>query len=331
MITYIIRRVLVAIPLLIGISIVSFIIIQLPPGDYMTTFQAQLQSQGGLSRDEAERIADEMREKYGLDKPLIVQYTLWMRNIITQGKFGFSFMYKKDAGEIIWRRLGWTMILALSAHALSTIGGLLIGIYSATHQYSLGDHIASFLAFIGLSIPNFFLALVFMYMLVFGVGASHVGGFHSPQYILAPWSWPKFVDFLQHFWVPVVVVGTAGTARNMRVMRGNLLDVLNSQYVLTARSKGLKEKIVIYKHAVVNALHPIIMYQGMVLPFLIQGAMVTAIVLSLPTTGPMFLDALVFQDMYLAGSFLMMLSVILVIGNLLADIALSWLDPRIRL
>ena len=296
----------------------------------MTTFQAQLQSQGGLSRDEAEKIADQLRKTYGLDKPLIVQYAIWFKNIVTKGKFGLSFMYKKDAGEIIWRKLGGTMLLALSAHALSTIVGLFIGIYSATHQYSLGDYFASFLAFIGLSIPSFFLALVFMYILIFWFGASHVGGFHSPEYMLVPWGWGKLFDFLKHFWIPVVIVGMAGTARNMRVMRANLLDILRSQYVLTARSKGIKEKVVIYKHAVVNALHPIIMYQGMVLPFLIQGAVVTAIVLNLPTTGPMFYDALVFQDMYLAGSFLMMLSVILVIGNLLADIALAWVDPRIR-
>lgn len=330
MLSYIIRRVLVAIPVLIGISIVAFVVIQLPPGDYMTVFKSQLQSQGGLSAEQAEKIADQMRKMYGLDKPMPVQYLLWIKNIVTKGKFGFSFMYKKDAGEVIWRRLAWTMILALSCHAVSTVVGIFIGIYSATHQYRLGDNIATFFAFIGLAIPNFFLAVVLMYILSVPLNVSHVGGFHSPHFILAPWGWDKFVDFLQHFWVPVLVVGTAGTARNMRVMRGNLLDILNSQYVTTARAKGLKERRVIYKHAVINALHPIIMYQGMVLPWMIQGAIASSIVLNLPTTGPMFYDALVFQDMYLAGSFLLMLSTVLVIGNLLADILLAWIDPRIR-
>ncbi|TES85854.1 ABC transporter permease, partial [Candidatus Aerophobetes bacterium] len=196
-------------------------------------------------------------------------------------------------------------------------------------QYSLGDNFATFLAFVGLSIPSFFFALVIMYIMTVGFGAE-AGGLFSQYYVLAPWSWAKFVDFLKHFWVPVLIVGFAGTARNMRVMRGNLLDVLNSQYVLTARSKGLKERVVIYKHAVVNALHPIIMYQGMVLPFIIQGEIAASIVLNLPTAGPMFYDALVAQDMYLAGSFLMLLSVVLIIGNLLADILLAWVDPRIR-
>lgn len=330
MISYIIRRILYAIPLLIGVSIVSFIIIQLPPGDYMTTLQAQLQSQGGLTQDEAIKIADQMRKTYGLDKPMAIQYLIWMKNMVTKGSFGYSFLYKKDVAEVIWKRLKWTMIIALSSHFISTLVGLLIGIYSATHQYSLGDNFATFLAFIGLSFPEFLTALVVMYLLIFGFQVSHVGGLNSPQYILAPWSWAKFIDFLHHFWVPIVISGVAGIARNMRVMRGNLLDVLRAQYVTTARAKGLKERTVLYKHAVVNALHPIIAYQGAVLPYMIQGTMVIAIVLNLPTMGPSFYDALVFQDMYLAGSFLLMISVVLVIGNLLADLALAWLDPRIK-
>lgn len=329
MIDYIIRRILAVIPVLIGISIISFIVIQLPPGDYMTAVKAQMQSLGGLTEYEAEKIAQELRKVYGLDKPLVVQYLLWIKGIITKGNFGFSFQYRKDVGHVIWGRLGWTMAVALSCHAVSTVVGLLIGIYSARHQYSLGDNFATLLAFAGLSIPSFFLALVILFITAVWFGFE-AGGLFSQYYVLAPWSWAKFVDLLKHFWVPVVIVGFAGTARNMRVMRGNLLDVLNSQYVLTARSKGLKERVVVYKHAVVNALHPIIMYQGMVLPFMIQGETAASIVLNLPTSGPMFYDALVAQDMYLAGAFLMMLSVVLVIGNLLADILLAWVDPRIR-
>ncbi len=329
MIDYIIRRLLAIIPVLIAISIISFIVIQLPPGDYMTAVKGQMQSLGGLTEDEAEKVAQELRKIYGLDKPLVVQYLLWIKGIITKGSFGFSFQYRKDVGQVIWVRLGLTMLIALSCHFVSTAVGLLIGIYCATRQYSLGDNFATLLAFAGLSIPSFFFALVIMYTLTVGFGVE-AGGLFSQYYVLAPWSWAKFVDFLKHFWVPVLIVGFAGTARNMRVMRGNLLDVLNSQYVLTARSKGLKERIVIYKHAVVNALHPIIMYQGMVLPFMIQGEIAASIVLNLPTGGPMFYDALVAQDMYLAGSFLMLLSVVLVIGNLAADILLAWVDPRIR-
>jgi peptide/nickel transport system permease protein len=329
MINYIVRRIWAAIPVLVGISIISFVVIQLPPGDYMSAIKSQMQSLGGLTEDEAEKIAQQLRKVYGLDKPLVVQYLLWIKNMITKGSLGFSFQYRKDVGGVIWSRLGWTMLVALSCHAVSTIVGLLIGIYSARHQYRLGDNLATIFAFAGLSIPSFFFALVIMFITSVWFGLE-AGGLFSQYYVVAPWSWAKFVDFLKHFWVPVVIVGFAGTARNMRVMRGNLLDVLNSQYVLTARSKGLRETVVIYKHAVVNALHPIIMYQGIVLPFMIQGETAASIVLNLPTTGPMFYDALVAQDMYLAGAFLMMLALVLVIGNLLADVLLAWVDPRIK-
>ncbi len=330
MITYIIRRIVAVIPVLIGISIISFIVIQLPPGDYMSALKAQMQSLGGLTETEAEKIAQELRKIYGLDRPLAVQYLVWVKGIVTKGDFGFSFQYRKNVSDVIWKRLGWTMLVALSCHAVSTFVGIFIGIYSARHQYSLGDNLATFFAFAGLSIPSFFLALVMLYIMAVGF-QMETGGFFSQYYVFAPWSWAKLIDFLKRFWIPVVIIGFAGTARNMRVMRANLLDILNSQYVLTARSKGLKEAKVVYKHAVVNALHPIIMYQGMVLPFMIQGETAASIVLNLPTTGPMFYDALVAQDMYLAGSFLLMLSVVLVIGNLLADILLAWLDPRIVL
>jgi len=329
-ISYIIRRILYVIPLLLAVSIVCFVIIQLPPGDFMTAIESQLKSQAGLSEQESRKMVDEMRKTYGLDKSMPVQYLIWIKNIVTRGDFGYSFGYRKPAQEVIWERLKWTMIIALSAHLISTLVGLLIGIYSATHQYSLGDHLSTFLAFIGLSFPEFFTALVIMYLLVFKFRAPHVGGLSSPEYVLAAWNWAKFVDFLQHLWIPVVISGVAGVARNMRVMRANLLDVFRSQYVITARAKGLKERIVLYKHAVVNALHPIIAYQGVALPYIVQGTMVTAIVLNLPTTGPAFYDALVFQDTLLAGSFLLMVTVVLVIGNLLSDLILAWIDPRIR-
>lgn len=326
---YVIQRLLMSIPVLIIISIVVFIVIQLPPGDYMSTVQAQLQSLGGLTEDEAVKVAEQLRHTYGLDKPLYIQYFVWIKNILTKGDFGFSFQYRKPVADVIWERMGWTILIASLCHLVSTLVGIAIGIYSATHQYSIGDNVATFLAFVGLSVPGFFLALIAMYILAVKVGVE-AGGLFSQRYILAPWGWGKFLDLLSHIWIPIVIVGFAGTARNMRVMRGNLLDVLNLPYVLTARSKGLKEREVIFKHAVPNALHPLIMYQGMVLPFMIQGELIASTVLNIPTAGPMFLNAINTQDMYLAGSFLLLLAVVLVVGNLLADIVLAWIDPRIR-
>ncbi len=325
---YVLRRVITSIPVLFIISVVVFVVIQLPPGDYMTTIQLQLQSLGGLTEAEAARVADELRRAYGLDKPLYVQYFVWIKNIITKGDFGFSFQYRKPVSEVIWERLGWTILIASLCHLVSTLVGIIIGIFSATRQYSISDYVATFLAFVGLSTPSFFLALVAMYIMA--SRGIQPGGLFSQRYILAPWSWAKFVDLLKHIWIPIAIVGLAGTARNMRVMRGNLLDILNQPYVLTARSKGLPERTVVFKHAVINALHPIIMYQGMVLPFMISGEIVASTVLNIPTAGPMFYSALVSQDMYLAGSFLLLVAVLLVVGNLLADIFLAWLDPRIR-
>jgi peptide/nickel transport system permease protein len=328
MTAFILRRLVYALPTLILISFFSFVVINLPPGDYMTTMQATLVSQAGMSPGEARRLVQQMRESYGLDQPFMTRYVQWIGGIVTRGDFGFSFAFRRPVSEVIWSRLGMTLLVALLAHMLSVIVGVLIGIYSATHRNTLADNVFTVLAFLGLSIPNFFLALLIMYVLVFEFG-QHVGGFFSPQYVIAPWTWDRFVDFLKHLWVPVVVVGTAGTARNMRVMRANLLDVLNSNYVRTARSKGLAERKVIYKHAVRNAIQPIIMYLGVAMPFLLSGEIVTSAVLNLPTMGPVFLNALVTQDMYLAGSFLMLLAFVLVISNLLADIALGWVDPRI--
>jgi len=328
MLSYIFRRILYAIPLLVVISFISFIIINLPPGDYLTTFKSTLMSRTGISKLEAERIAAEVEKKYGLDKPFIAQYFNWIKNIVLKGDFGYSFNYKRPVSEVIWSRLGMTMLIALGAHMISVVVGVIIGIFSAIYKYGVIDTIFTVLSFLALSVPPFFVALVLMYLISVKVG-GHVGGFFSPEYVMADWNWAKFIDFLKHIWIPIFVVGLAGTARNMRVMRTNLLDVLNQQYIMVARAKGLKKNHVIFKHALRNAIQPIVMYLGMSLPFLIQGAMVSSIVLSLPTTGPMFFTALNTQDMYLAGSFLMMLSVTLVIGNLLSDILLALVDPRV--
>lgn len=331
MIGYILRRILSAIPLLIGISIVSFIIIQLPPGDFATTYEMMLMNQGNMSRQEAQAAADQYRALYGLDKPPHEQYFIWIKGIVTEGKFGYSFAYKKDVGELIWERLPRTLFLALGAHFISTFFGLLIGIYAATHKYSLGDNLAAVLAFVGTSVPRFFLALVLMYAMVIEWNYPYIGRYTSPQYAFAPMSWEKFVDVLRYTWPVILIAGIGGIARNMRVMRGNLLDNLNAQYVTTARAKGLRESAVIYKHAVPNALHPIIMYQGTVLPYMIQGELEAAIVLNIPTLAPMFYSSLAIQDIYVSGGFLMIYAILLVVGNLIADILLALVDPRIRL
>lgn len=331
MISYIVRRLLASIPLLIGISVVSFIIIQLPPGDFATAYERALMNQGNMSRQEAEAAADQYRALYGLDKPIWEQYTIWITGIVTEGKFGYSFAYKKDVGELIWERLPRTLLLALSAHFISTVLGLLIGIYAATHKYSLGDNLAAVLAFIGTSVPRFFMALVLIYLMVIEWNYTYIGRYTSPQYAFAPMSWEKFVDVLRYVWPVILIAGLGGVARNMRVMRGNLLDNLNAQYVTTARSKGMREGAVVYKHAVPNALHPIIMYQGTVLPYMIQGELEAAIVLNIPTLAPMFYSSLAIQDIYVSGGFLMIYAILLVAGNLIADIVLALVDPRIRL
>jgi peptide/nickel transport system permease protein len=330
MFNYILRRTLGSIPVLLGISLVAFIIIQLPPGDYGSIYKQALISQGGLTTDEAEAMANIFRERYGLDKSLPVQYLTWITGIVTRGEFGYSFAYKKDVGLLIAERLPRTIALALAAHLTSTLVGVLIGIYVAPRQYSLADNAGAFMSFTLTSIPRFSLALIIMYLLVFVFDQKHVSSLYSPTYVMAPWSFGKFLDLLKHVWPVIAIAGLGGVARNMRVMRANLLDVLNAQYVQTARSKGLTERTVMVKHAVPNALHPIIMYQGMVLPYMIQGSMEAAIVLSIPTLGPMFANSLVNQDIYVSGSFLLIYGIMLVVGNLLADIGLSILDPRIR-
>jgi len=329
MIQFLTRRFLSAIPVLIGITLVSFAVIQLPPGDFASQFKTNLIN-NGVSEQEAERQVASIRAQYGLDQPFHIQYFRWVSGIVTRGEFGYSFAYKKDVGELIGERLPRTLALAIASHAISTLLGIAIGIYAATHQYSLGDIAATILAFLGTSVPRFFMALIILYWLAFTVGAQHFTNFNSPQYAFAPWSWEKLVDTLSHVWPVIAVAGFGGVAQNMRVMRGNLLDVLAAQYVTTARSKGLREVGVTYKHAVPNALHPIVMYQGTVLPYMLAGELEAAIVLGLPTLAPMFYGSLLNQDIYVSGGFLLIYGVLLVIGNLIADLALMAIDPRIR-
>lgn len=327
MLGFIIRRILYAIPTFLAVSIVAFIIIQLPPGDYLTTLVASMASQGE-SVDPA--ALEALRNRYGLGEPIWVQYFKWMSNIFLRGDFGQSFEWNQPVTSLIWNRLMLSFTLSLSTLLFVWAVALPVGIYSAVRQYSLGDYTFTFLGFIGLAIPNFLLALVLMYIGFKFFGQS-VGGLFSPEYQEAPWSLAKFLDMLGHLWIPIVIIGTAGTASLIRIMRANLLDELRKPYVVTARAKGLPEHQVIMRYPVRVALNPFVSTIGWVLPALISGEAITAIVLSLPTTGPLLLRSLMSQDMYLAGSFILMLSTLTIIGTLLSDVLLALLDPRIRL
>jgi peptide/nickel transport system permease protein len=314
------------IPTLIVISILSFVIIQLPPGDFFDSLQAQLAESDSKADQEA---FTALREQYHLDQPLWKQYLYWVDGCI-QGDFGYSFEWRRPVSELIAERLGLTFIMSFGSLLFMWFLAIPIGIYSARNRLSPGDYLLTFLAFIGLCVPGFVIALIAMYVSVFWFGGS-AGGLFSPEYLYAPWSLARIWDLLQHLWVPVLVIGAAGTATMMRLMRTSMLDVLGEPYITTARAKGLAERWVIYKYAVRVAINPMISILGMQIPQLVSGSIIVAIVLGLPTTGPLFYRALETQDMYLAGTFLMLLAVLLLLGNLLADILLAWADPRIRL
>jgi len=326
MLSFIVRRVLIMIPTLFVVSVVSFAIIQLPPGNYLDSLEASLAAQGG-SVDTAQLEA--IKERYGLGEPMHVQYYEWISGILLRGDFGRSFEWNRPVADLIWDRLGLTFLISLSTILFTWIVAIPVGIYSAVRKYSVGDYVVTFVNFIGLAIPNFLLALLLMYASYTLFGQS-VGGLFSPQYADAPWSWAKVGDLIAHLWVPVVVLGTAGTAGLVRIMRANLLDELHKPYVTTARAKGLSEWRLLLRYPVRIALNPFVSTVGWSLPRLISGAIIVSVVLSLPTTGPLFLQALKSQDMYLAGSFILMLSTLTVIGTLVSDILLAWLDPRVR-
>jgi len=313
------------IPTLILISVVSFIIIQLPPGDFLTSYIAQL-SQTGETVDEATIAA--LKKRYGLDQPYYVQYFMWVKGMF-QGDFGQSFEWNRPVSQLIWERLGLTVAVSVFTMLFSWALSFPIGMYSATHQYSLGDYLATFIGYIGLATPNFMIALILMWIAYSVFGAS-VGGLFSPQYVEAPWSWGKFLDMLNHLWIPAIVIGMGGTAGLIRTLRANLLDELHKPYVVTARAKGVPERRLVWKYPLRVAIIPWISTVGWSLPGIVSGETIVAVVLSLPTTGPLLLRALQSQDMYLAGSFIMFLSFLTVIGTLISDILLGWVDPRIR-
>ena len=326
MLKFILRRLLITIPMLFGISIVTFVLIQLPPGDFLTSYIAELESTGHVL-DDAE-IAS-LRNRYGLDSPLYAQFLKWFWNLL-QGDFGVSFQWNKPVNELIGERLALTFIISLATLLFTWVVALPIGVYSATHQYSVSDYVITFFGFLGRGIPDFMLALILMWIGLIYLGTS-AGGLFSLEYKQAPWSIAKVWDLLKHLWVPIIVLGTSNTAGLIRIMRNNLLDELHKPYVETARSKGLTEQKILWKYPVRIALNPFVSTVGWVLPTLISGATIVSVVLSLPTTGPLLLSALLSQDMYLAGSFVMILSTLTILGTLVSDILLAWIDPRIRM
>jgi peptide/nickel transport system permease protein len=325
MFRYVIQRLLLMIPTLFLISVVTFVIIQLPPGDYLETLVSELEAAG--EKADLQKI-DFLRKQYGLDQPMLMQYWIWLTGLL-HGDLGYSFEYDRPVSAIIGERLFLTFVVSFGAILFTWLVAFPIGIYSATHQYSWGDHGLTLLGFLGLATPNFLLALVLMFVSFTWFGVS-VGGLFSPEYQTAPWSWGKAVDLLTHLWIPVIVIGTSGTAGMIRRLRANLLDELRKQYVVTARAKGLPPWRVLLKYPLRIALNPFVSDIGNLLPQVISGAIIVSIVLSLPTTGPMLLRALRTQDMYLAGSFLMLLASLTVVGVFLSDLALAALDPRIR-
>ena len=329
MVRYIVQRLLSSLFILVVITIVAFTIIQIPPGDFADVYKQELIALGGTSEEEAEEAANKLRDKYGLLDPIPIQYLKWMGAIVLQGDFGWSFSQRVDVSQLLAQRLPRTLLIALSAHAISSLVGIILGIYVANRQYSFADNAAAAFAFFATSIPRFSLALIIMYFLAFVLGWEHVSSMQSPEFRYAPWSIAKAVDLLKHVGPVILIAGLGGVARNLRVMRGNLLDVMNQQYVTTARSKGLDERRVLNRHAVPNALHPIIAYQGTVLPYMLQGELEAAIVFGLPTIAPMFAEALLKQDVFLSGSIMLLYGILLIAGNFIADMALGILDPRI--
>jgi peptide/nickel transport system permease protein len=326
MLAYLARRLILALLTIWAISVLSFVIIQLPPGDYITAYIAQLSASGGfISQQEA----DALRQEYGLDRPLYFQYLRWMR-LVLRGNFGISLEWARPVSEVIGDRLWLTMVVSIAAVLLTWCLALPIGIYSAVRQYSFGDYVATFVGFIGLAVPSFMLALVLMY-LGFTLFNANIGGLFSDEFSEAAWSWAKTWDLVKHLPLPALILGLAGTAQLIRIMRANLLDELRKPYVMTARARGLSEPRVILKYPVRVALNPFASTIGYLLPYVVSGSIIVSLVLSLPTVGPLLLKALVAQDMFLAGTIVLLLGTLTVVGTFVSDLLLMWIDPRIRL
>jgi peptide/nickel transport system permease protein len=325
--TFVARRLLYMVPTLFLISVVAFVIIQLPPGDYLTSLVARMTAQG----ETVERgFLLALEERYGLGEPMYVQYWKWISGIVFHLDFGQSFEWNRPVSTLLGDRLPLTIALTASTLVFTWLVALPIGIYSAVRQYSVGDYVATTLGFLGLAIPNFLLALSLMWI-GFSMFGQSVGGLFSPEFVDAPWSGAKAMDLLAHLWIPVVVLGTAGTASLIRILRANLLDELRKPYVVAARARGVPERRLIVRYPVRVAMNPFFSTIGWLLPSLVGGEVIVATVLGLQTTGPLLLGALLSQDMFLAGSIIFILGALTVVGTLISDLALAWLDPRVRL
>jgi peptide/nickel transport system permease protein len=326
MVQYLIKRIFLAVITVWAITILSFIIIQAPPGDYLTAYVAQLQASGSqIQQGEA----DALRIQYGLDQPITIQYIKWIGQM-AQGNFGMSMNYNRPVTEVIGDRLALTVAVSLAAIIFTWALALPIGIYSATHKYSVGDYLFTFIGFIGLAVPSFLLALILMY-LGYTLFNANIGGLFSTEYVQAPWSLARVWDLMKHLPLPAFILGMGGTASMIRIMRANLLDELNKPYVVTARAKGLPIWHIIFKYPVRVAINPFISTLGYLFPYIVSGSIIVSLVLGLPTVGPLLLQALIAQDMYLAGTIVLMLGVMTVVGTFVSDLLLMWLDPRIRL
>lgn len=330
-------RLLQAIPVLLVMSMITFAIIQAPPGDYADYIRSQMITQGNATIAAADAAAALYREQHGLNDPMVVQYVRWISGIVLHGDFGHSFYYNKPVSEVVGERLPRTIALALVCHFFASVLGISFGIIAATRQYSWTDTVLSFVSFLGMTIPRFLLALIILYVLVFRLDVQELGSFYSSRYGGQPYwlgflqfNWAKLWNLIQHIWPVVFIATLGGLAYNMRVMRANLLDTLNQQYVETARAKGLPESRVILRHAVPNALHPLVAYQGVILPYMLTGEIEVAIVFSLATVGPAIVGSMGIGDVYVTATLLLVLGATLIVGNIIADLLLAVLDPRIR-
>lgn len=327
MLNFTFRRLLWMIPSLFAVSFLSFVLIQLPPGDYVTTYIATL---AGSNEVIDQNTAADLRQRFGLDQPMLFQYGKWIFGIVTRGDFGLSFEWQQPVSGLIWERMALTLVLTFSTLMLTWAIALPIGVYSAVKKYSIGDYFFTLITFLGLAIPSFLLALVLMYVAAVEFGQD-VGGLFSAEYENAPWSIGKMLDLLGHLWIPMIILAISSTASLIRVMRANMLDELPKPYVTTARAKGLSEFQLLIKYPLRIALNPFISTIAWLLPNLVSGSIVVAIVLNLPTAAPLLLQSLLAQDMYLAGAFVLLICALTLVGSLISDLLLALVDPRIRL
>jgi peptide/nickel transport system permease protein len=337
MLRFLAVRLLQAIPVLLVMSIITFIVIQAPPGDYADFLRTNMITQGNATPEAATRAAEAYREANGLNDPLPIQYVRWMWGIVTELDFGQSYAYNKPVLDVVLQRLPPTIFIALTCHILASLLGIGFGILAATRQYSWIDTTLSFFSFLGMTVPRFLLALIILYILAYKLNVQEIGSFYSSKYGGQPFwlgwfnfNWAKLWNLIQHIWPVIAVATIGGLAYNLRVMRANLLDTLNAQYVETARAKGLSEGAVVMRHAVPNALHPLVAYQGVVLPYMLTGEIEVAIVFGLATIGPAIVGSMNIGDVYVTASLLLILGATLIIGNIIADLLLVALDPRIR-